>query len=164
MGHDVAAVTEVESSPDAMVAIYRWMVADPGARAGFATAVRTIADAGGEPVLFHCSAGKDRTGWLTAVLLDLLGVDRDTVIADYLATNDYSRANHVAIMDAMRARGRVVDPDRLLPVFEARREYLMMAYAEADRRYGGMAGYLREGLGITGDQADAIRKTLLDVA
>jgi protein-tyrosine phosphatase len=164
MGHDVTAVAEVESSPEAMVAIYRWMVADAGARAAFATAVRAISDAGGEPVLFHCSAGKDRTGWLAAVLLELLGVERDIVVADYLATNDYSRATNTAIMEAMRAKGRIVDPERVLPVFEARREYLMAAYAEADRRYGGMDGYITDGLGITGDVADAIRKTLLDVS
>jgi protein-tyrosine phosphatase len=164
MGHDVTAVPEVESSPEAMLAIYRWMVADPGARAAFATAVRTIADAAGEPVLYHCSAGKDRTGWLTAILYELLGIDRDTVVADYLATNDYSRAVHVAIVETRRAKGRPVDPDRLLPVFEARHEYLMAAYAEADRRFGGMDGYLRDGLGITCDAVDKIRETLLDIA
>jgi protein-tyrosine phosphatase len=164
MGNDVTAVAEVESSPEAMLAIYRWFVADPNARTGFATAVRMIGDAGGDPVLFHCSAGKDRTGWLTAVLLEMLGVDRDVVVADYLATNDYSRATHLKIMEAMRARGRLVDPDRLLPVFEARHEYLMAAYAETERRYGGMDGYIRDGLGITGDEASAIRKTLLDIS
>jgi hypothetical protein len=40
----------------------------------------------------------------------------------------------------------------------------MAAYAETERRYGGMDGYIRDGLGITGDEADAIRKTLLDIS
>ena len=160
MGHDVTAVTEVESSPGAMLAIYRWMVADAGARAGFATALRAIAEAGGEPLLYHCSAGKDRTGWLTAVVLDLVGVDRETVVADYLATNGYSRATHEAIMNAMRVRGRDVDPERLLPVFEAREEYLRAAYDEADRRYGGVAGYVRDGLGVSDDVVETIRRAL----
>jgi protein-tyrosine phosphatase len=162
MGHDAAAVAEVESSPAAMDAIYRWMVADPKAHAGFGAALRTIADAAGAPVLFHCSAGKDRTGWLTAIILDVLGVDRDTIMADYLSTNDYSRATHAAIMDAMRARGRAVDPDRMLPVFEARAEYLRAALAEADRRYGGVAGYVRDALDVPADVLDAIRKAVLD--
>jgi len=162
MGHDVAAIAEVESSPEAMDAIYRWMVADRRAHTGFAGALRTIADASGAPVLYHCSAGKDRTGWLTAIVLDLLGVDRDTVMADYLATNDYSRATHQAIMDAMRARGRAVDPQRMLPVFEAREEYLRAAFTAADERYGGVAGYVRDGLGVSDDVVDAIRKAVLD--
>jgi protein-tyrosine phosphatase len=67
-------------------------------------------------------------------------------------------------MNAMRTKGRVVDPDRLLPVFEARHEYLMAAYAETERRYGGMDGYIHDGLGITGDEAGAIRKTLLAIS
>src|SRR5689334_15581396 len=117
MGRDVTAYegSAEEGSPGAMLRIYRWMVADPGARAGFAEALRTIADAD-EPVLYHCSAGKDRTGWLTAVLLELLGVDRDVIMADYLGTNEYSRAAHASIIEAMRAKGRPADPTLLLPL------------------------------------------------
>jgi protein-tyrosine phosphatase len=144
-----------------MLAIYRWVVTDPGARAGFGAAVRAIAEADGEPLLFHCSAGKDRTGWLSAVVLDLLGVDRDTVVADYLATNDYSRATNMAILDAMRARGRVAHPEVLLPLFEARPEYLAAAYGEVDRAYGGMAGYVRDGLGVADEMVDGLRERLL---
>jgi protein-tyrosine phosphatase len=48
---------------------------------------RTLADEGG-PVIIHCAIGKDRTGILSALLLSALGVDRETVFADFLATND----------------------------------------------------------------------------
>jgi protein-tyrosine phosphatase len=162
MGHDLTAVPPPEDgSPGAMLAIYRWMVADPGARAGFAMAVRSLVEVDGAPLLFHCSAGKDRTGWLSAVVLGLLGVDRDTIMADYLATNDYSRATNEAIMDAMRSRGRVADPEVVLPVFEARPEYLVAACDEMDRRYGGVAGYTRDGLGIPDEVVDALRERLL---
>ncbi len=163
MGHDVAVYEDVarDGSPAAMLHIYRWMVADPGARAGFAAALTAIADAGAEPLLYHCSAGKDRTGWLTAVLLSLLGVDREVIVADYLATNDYSRSTHATIMDAMRARGRVVDPDVLLPLFEARYEYLAAALGEADRRYGGVPGYVRDGLGVSDETVETLRERLL---
>jgi protein-tyrosine phosphatase len=161
MGHDVAVSAPVDGSPGAMLAIYRWMVTDAGARAGFATAVRAIVDAKGEPLLYHCSAGKDRTGWLSAIVLDMLGVDRDAIVADYLATNDYSRATNVAIMDAMRRRRGDMHPEVLLPLFEAREEYLRAAYAEADRSYGGMAGYIRDGLGIGDDVAETMRDVLL---
>jgi protein-tyrosine phosphatase len=161
MGHDVGATTPADGSPGAMLAIYRWMVTDPGARAGLGAAVRAIAEADGEPLLFHCSAGKDRTGWLSAVLLSLLGVDRETVVADYLATNDYVRAANVTIMDAMRARGRVAHPEVLLPLFEARREYLTAACGEADRRYGGVTGYVRDGLDVADEVVDALRERLL---
>ncbi len=93
MGHDVAVYEDVarDGSPAAMLHIYRWMVADPGARAGFAAALTAIADAGAEPLLYHCSAGKDRTGWLTAVLLSLLGVDREVECRDTSGTGSAFR-------------------------------------------------------------------------
>jgi protein-tyrosine phosphatase len=144
-----------------MVALYRWMVADAGARAGFAAAVRVIAEAGAEPLLFHCSAGKDRTGWLSAIVLSLLGVDRDTIVADYLATNDYSRPTHVAIMDAMRAKGRVAHPEVLLPLFEARLEYLTAAYDEVERVFGDMDRYVRDGLDMDDDTVKMLGDLLL---
>src|SRR4051812_12630950 len=59
MGHDITAIPELAGSPAAMVAIYRWFVTDSKAHAGFTAALRTIAAAGGAPVLYHCSAGKD---------------------------------------------------------------------------------------------------------
>ncbi|MCW2637993.1 MAG: hypothetical protein JWP76_299 [Dactylosporangium sp.] len=164
MGHDVAPVAPVapvDGSPGAMLAIYRWMVTDPRAGAGFTAAVRAVAEAGGEPLLFHCSAGKDRTGWLSVIVLSILGVDRDTIVADYLATNDYSRATHVAIMNAMRAKGRMVHPEVLLPLFEARLEYLTAAYGEVERGYGDMDRYVRDGLGVDDETADRLRELLL---
>jgi protein-tyrosine phosphatase len=161
MGHDVSAEAPPDGSPGAMLAIYRWMVADAGARAGFAAAFRVIVEAAGEPLLYHCSAGKDRTGWLSAVILSVLGVDRATILADYLATNEYSRVTNETVIGAMRARGRVAHPEVVLPVFEAREEYLAAAYAEADRQFGGMAGYLREGLGIDDQLSDTVRDLLL---
>jgi protein-tyrosine phosphatase len=164
MGHDLAAVpaAAADGSPGAMLALYRWMVTDTGASARFGAAIQAIAESGGEPLLFHCSAGKDRTGWLSAVLLSVLGVDQDTIVADYLATNGYSRATHVAIMNAMRAKGRVVQPEILLPLFEVRLEYLTAAYGEVERRYGGMDRYVRDGLGVDDDTAGTLRELLLD--
>jgi protein-tyrosine phosphatase len=150
-----------QGTPAAMLAVYRWFVADPGARAGLAAAVRTVLDAGGAPVLYHCSAGKDRTGWLSAVLLEALGVPRDAAVADYLATNDYSRSVNTALLDAMRARGRYVDAEELAPVFEAREEYLAAAYAGVAERFGDMAGYLRTGLGLATGEIDRLGELLL---
>jgi protein tyrosine/serine phosphatase len=53
-----------------------------------ATAVRLICDATSGPTLFHCAAGKDRTGVLAALVLTIAGVERDAIIADYVATNE----------------------------------------------------------------------------
>ena len=150
-----------QGTPAAMLQVYRWFVADPGAREAIAATVRVILAAAGAPVLFHCSAGKDRTGWLSAVLLETVGVPRDVVVEDYLSTNDYARAGTAAIMNAMRSRGKPVDPAELLPVLEAREEYLAAAYAEVAERFGDMVGYVRNGLGLTDEEIDTLRTLLV---
>jgi protein-tyrosine phosphatase len=163
LGHDTTGYAGLreEGTPAAMTAIYRWFVADPGARSSFAAALRAIAEAGGAPVLFHCSAGKDRTGWLSAVLLTALGVDRDTVFEDYLANNDLARGTNASLLDAMRAKGLPADPAILGPVLEAREDYLAAAYREVTERFGDMDGYLRTGLGLGDDTLNMLRKSLL---
>jgi protein-tyrosine phosphatase len=64
-------------------------------------------------------------------------------------------------MDAMRSRGMAVDPAELLPVFEAREEYLAAAYAEVADRFGDMAGYVRDGLGLDDGEVDTLRTLLV---
>ncbi len=65
---------------------YQWLIHNSGSRV--ADAVNAIAEADGSSVVFHCSAGKDRTGLLAALILEVLGVDAETIRADYLLTNE----------------------------------------------------------------------------
>jgi protein-tyrosine phosphatase len=162
LGHDLAAYEELgaEGTPGAMLAIYRWFVTSPAGRAGFGKALQRIADATG-PLLYHCSAGKDRTGWLTATLLSALGADRDTVYADYELTNEVSAAVNESLLSAI-ATARGVDADLLRPVLVASPRYLNEAFAAADREYGGIDGYLRDGLGLDGDDLGRLQARLLD--
>jgi protein-tyrosine phosphatase len=144
----------------AMRDIYRWFVSSPMGREGFASTLRLIAEPGGLPLLFHCTAGKDRTGWASAVLLTALGVDRATVTADYLRTNELMQPENTARL--LTQRGRVPDAGRILPLLEARTEYLDAAFDEAGHRYGSFDGYLREGLGLDDAVLDRLREILLE--
>ena len=82
-----AGTADVSTARQMMIESYRQFVSDPQAREQFAAAARLIAAPGGIPAMFHCTAGKDRTGWLSAIILTALGVDQRTVFADYLITN-----------------------------------------------------------------------------
>jgi len=95
-------------------------------------------------VVYHCSAGKDRTGWATAVLLTALGVPRETVMADYLASNGYLVEKNRAMFSAMPPQQAA----KLEPVFTVRAAYLNAAFDEVDKRYGSFDRYLKEGLGL----------------
>ncbi|MGY2062110.1 tyrosine-protein phosphatase, partial [Nocardia gipuzkoensis] len=72
--------------------LYRAFITAPGANQGFANVVHDILTTDDGAVLYHCTAGKDRTGWMSAVLLTLLGVDRQTVTYDYLLSSFYRNA------------------------------------------------------------------------
>lgn len=140
--------------------LYRWFIDAPMARQVFGAALRIIVDDGALPLLFHCTAGKDRTGWLAAVLLGALGVDRDTVNADYLRTNELNAPGIAYVLAALA--GRVDDPALLLPLLEARAVYLQEAFDAVDRHFGGLDGYLSAGLGLDAATLDRLRSRLLE--
>jgi protein-tyrosine phosphatase len=160
-GDEHEALAE-EGTPGAMAAIYRWFVGGETARAQFGSAVRLIAEPGALPAMVHCSAGKDRTGWLSAIVLTVLGVRRDVIEADYLATNEAAAGINAAILGAMRERRPELDEEALLPVFEARPGYLAAAYAEVGRVYGTFDNYLRHGLGLDEAVFGGLRANLLE--
>lgn len=119
-------------------------VSDSGMRAQFATLFNDLAGADGA-ALFHCTAGKDRTGWTAAMLLSIAGVDSPTIMENYLATNDYTRQRITATLAAMPpAMAAIYEP--LLGVDAS---YLQAGLDEITREYGSVDNYLKEGLGLS---------------
>jgi protein-tyrosine phosphatase len=149
----------VEGTPSAMLAVYRWFVDAPAARTAFGTALRRIAAASG-PLLYHCGAGKDRTGWLSAILLGALGVEQDAIVADYLLTNEVTAADKAKLLRVLGER-RGVPAEVLQPVLAAEPAYLEAAYGAVEARYGDLDGYLRDGLGLDEEELTALRTRLL---
>ncbi len=139
---------------------YRWLVTDATARAQFGATVRDIATANG-PVLFHCTAGKDRTGWMTAILMTALGVPKGQVYKDYLESNDNLAAGNKALMDGLVAKGLVTDPALFEPILGVSREFLDAAFDQADASFGSFDRFVSEGLGIDGATLEALKSKLL---
>ncbi|MGW2249304.1 tyrosine-protein phosphatase [Kitasatospora sp. NPDC001660] len=145
-----------------MTGLYRWFVTDGLARERFATALRLLAAPDGPPLLFHCSAGKDRTGWLAALLLTALGVDHETVLADYLLTNERSAPVVGRVMDDFGTRGLMREPELLLPVFRADPAYLAAAFEEVEAGWSDFGAFWRDGLGLDDEVLAGLRNNLLD--
>ncbi|MEH0984235.1 tyrosine-protein phosphatase [Micromonospora sp. CPCC 205556] len=164
LGHDLEAYDQLaeQGTPAAMAAIYRWFVTGESARAGFGGAVRLAAQPGNLPLLFHCSAGKDRTGWLAVVLLTALGVDDAAIRDDYLCNNELTASLREVLLEAMVSRHPTLDPETVRPVLEVRAEYLDAAYDEVRRVHGSFDAYLRDGLGVTDELREALRDNLLE--
>jgi protein-tyrosine phosphatase len=139
---------------------YRDFVRLDSARSAYASVFLGLADPARRPILFHCSTGKDRTGWLAAALLLFLGVDHAEVMDDYLAS-----ARHVEPMlrrFAQEYATRGGDPALIHVVFATLPVYLETALDEVRRTYGDIEGYVADGLGIDPDTRAAIRDALLD--
>lgn len=139
----------------------REFVSLDSARAAYSALLGRIGAEDAGPTLYHCTAGKDRTGWATAVILTILGVPRETVMADYLASNDYLRAKNEAILAAAGSASTPIARENLEPVLGVRTAYIEAAFAEVDKRYGSFDRYVREGLGLDDAAIDRLRMTLL---
>ncbi|MBW8486648.1 tyrosine-protein phosphatase [Actinomadura parmotrematis] len=146
---------------EALIRINRDFVAEPGERAQFAAALRLVADAGSLPLLFHCTAGKDRTGWMAAIVLTALGASPDTIMADYLRSNDYHRESYAKLLGHLGESGLMKDPELLRPLLEQRPEYLEAAFDEVTARFGTFDAYLADGLAADGAALARLRDALV---
>ncbi|MFF9506692.1 tyrosine-protein phosphatase [Streptomyces sp. NPDC014724] len=138
---------------------YRQMVLSPAAAAAYRAFVETVADEHARPVLFHCTTGKDRTGWATALLLMLLGASRDVVRSEFLAVNPVVRVAYAPyVQDFLDAGG---DPEIASAIIEVRPRYLDMALDAMDERWGGLDGYVRDGLRVPQAAVECLRSGLV---
>ncbi|MFE6361167.1 tyrosine-protein phosphatase [Streptomyces sp. NPDC057806] len=133
------------------------MVSGASARAAYSAVHAGVADRDRHGVLYHCTAGKDRTGWSSAALLTALGVPRETVMADYLASNTYrAAANEAALASLPPAQAQVYKP-----LLDVRPEYLNSGFEEVREEYGTFTSYLRAGLGIDSRELRELKSDLL---
>lgn len=135
------------------------LVVGDAARSGYATLLRALLDPAAGPVLYHCTAGKDRTGWATTVLLLTAGVSEAAAREEYLAVNPTVRAMYAPLLDQFAAVGG--DPALLVPLLEVRGEYLDAALGAVGEHFGSLDGYLRDGLGLASEEVEALRATLV---
>jgi protein-tyrosine phosphatase len=134
------------------------------------TLVQRVSDEANRPTNVHCSAGKDRAGWASALILRALGVPEETVMEDYLLSNDYLAASNEDTLAQVRTvvagvQGVPeddVDMSNLEALLEVRPEYLRAAFDAVDEQYGSFEAYLTEGLGLTQEEVDALRDDLLE--
>lgn len=132
------------------------------ARRAYAAMLGQLAAPQTAPMLYHCTAGKDRTGWATAIILTLLGVPRETVMADYLASNIFLQRKNAASISALAKSATPIDAAALMPVLTVRADYLNAAFDEVETRFGSFDAYLRDGLSLSDTNLKILRKIYLN--
>ncbi len=144
-----------------MAEMNRGFVTDARQREAFAAALRLLCSSGRLPLLYHCTGGKDRTGWMTAIVLTALGVPREWVLRDYLLSNDFHRTGYAKLRLDLIKLGIVADPELLRPILEQSATYLGAAFEEADRSYGSFGRFLTYGLEVSEGMLTGLRRALL---
>lgn len=124
--------------------------------------IRTVLAADGKPVLWHCSAGKDRAGFGAAILLRLLGVSQEQVMADYMLSKQYSLAARKNQIRMLRLFKGEETADKLQVLMGVEPEWLQAAFDTIDERYGNFDGYVRQGLGLSEQEVSRLRSLLLE--
>ena len=121
-----------------LVTDYGRMIRNDSGR--FAEFFRILEQANDLPLVYHCAAGKDRTGIATVLLLSALGVDMDTIMQDYFLSNERLKPLIEKFVKKIYEQGR--NGEIIRPMMEVRPEYLKAAIDEIDTSYGGMENYL----------------------
>jgi protein-tyrosine phosphatase len=167
LAHGESSEPVDETAVRYMVDEYRQFPTRNGAQRAVRHVVTLLAT--GRPVLTHCFAGKDRTGFVVATVLEAIGIDRDTIVDDYLRSNEAVAQLRARISEMIQQRPDVELTPEVLTFTEARlsdgvlgvrREYLAAARQTIDERFGSLGGYLRDA-GVTEPDLESLRAALL---
>ncbi|MEV0760855.1 tyrosine-protein phosphatase [Nocardia sp. NPDC050435] len=142
-----------------MAGVYKSFFTD-ASRNAFGQTIRDLANTD-RPTLYHCTAGKDRTGWLTYVTLRAVGVPERTARQDYLLSNQYRAAADAALRQQVKQAGLMENPDLLIPLQEVRDAYLDTAVREMESKYGDLGKFLTQGLGLDAGTILKLRRNLV---
>lgn len=108
-------------------------------QSGISAVLQLLAE-GQAPLMFVCPAGKNRTGFVAAVILRTLGVSEADIIAGYVLSNSYLAATNQEMIGILRSAG--VDPEIVRPLIEQQPHVMASFFSEVDDRYGDWHNYL----------------------
>ena len=164
-----AGITREDGTPAPLVmpdmaGLYRIMVTEASCRAALGTVLRRImgSDFDRGAVLWHCTAGKDRCGVVSALLLAALHVPEETIMADYLLTNAFAEQEAAQMAHTLQERGvPEIEIAAVHEVFCARERFLNAALDAIRECCETPARFLREGLGLPEELIATFREKML---
>ncbi len=122
---------------------------------------KVVLDEKNHPILYHCTAGKDRTGFATVLLLSALGVDWETIIEDYLLTNNYLKSFVDSVVGGM-AKNLGIAEDLVRTIFMAKKEYLAGAMLPIKERHGTIKKYMQKELYVGPSEISKLKELFVD--
>jgi protein-tyrosine phosphatase len=148
---------------DEFTKTYEEFVTSPTSMAGYSAFIKACAASETGATLFHCAAGKDRTGFGAAIILRLLNVAQEDIFTDYLRTREYQAQVHDYWVANAKSRGLTDEQiEAIEAVFSVKNDYLLAAYKAAEDAFGSFENYVREGLKISEEEIARLREMYLE--
>lgn len=114
-------------------------------------------------ILWHCTAGKDRVGIGTMLLLEALGTDRRIIMEDYLKVNEFSKSVvEIQSRIAYERTGRKEAAELVKKLFSVEPSYLEAVYAEIERDFGSMEKFLEKEMGLDPEKKERLKELYLE--
>lgn len=146
-----------------MMSIYKEFVLNRGAQESYRQFVKELNTKEEGSTLFHCFAGKDRTGMAAVIILKILGVHQDDIFEDYLLTNvQREQANSVLLKEAEKNGLTLSQLEALEVAMSVRASYLHYALSIIDNEFGNFFGYLEKGLQLNEQDFSTLKELYLE--
>ena len=123
--------------------------------------VHAVLEAGGAPVLWHCTAGKDRAGFASALVLRLLGAEQRVVLQDYMLSADHLKPIRKALVLLRLAKGAKV-AQTLRSLLKVDEHWLETAFQAIDEHWGSFDSYTHQALRLSTADITQLRHSLLE--
>ncbi|MBQ5658563.1 MAG: tyrosine-protein phosphatase, partial [Peptococcaceae bacterium] len=140
------------------------LAGDPYCNSVYREVMNVVMDPAQVPFVQHCTSGKDRVGAGSATILMALGVPRETIIEDYLLSNENQISANKLSSGAVTG-GMEITPE-MMKMFavltKVHKEYLEAFFATIDAKFGGTEGYLKQGLGLTDADLARVKELYLE--
>ncbi len=151
ISHEIGA--EKNGVPDMRI-LYRWMIEKHGSAFSKVLSAIMNHDFSSGAILWHCTEGKDRCGLTSALVLELLGVERDVIMEDYLKTNEINLSRAARIREQLKESRGEAFAESIYKAFIADAAYLEAAWEAMGPDYFGK-------IGISDEEIEAFRERVL---
>ena len=161
----IKMMREPETARAHMCNMYRMIGSSEFCASQYARFVRLLLEEREKAVLWHCTAGKDRAGFGSVIVEELLGVSREDIYEDYLMTNVHLKEEIDNLLGELQKMMNLSDPaseTAMRVLFGAEKEYLDTLYQAIDDTFGGMDRYLRDVLQVSDADKEHLRSMYLE--
>ena len=156
------AVDNPDFAVNYMQRTYSHFVTDDFAMEQYGRFLNSLAEPECGPVLWHCTAGKDRAGFAGVLIEEVLEIPYEDIIADYLATErNLAKEVDLIIKHIKKTNSSPQVEESARALFGARREYIEGSYKLVNENYGGMMNFIKKGLGISEDTIKNLKNKYL---